>query len=250
MHTLHADWKWGRLANGFWYVEAVYFSTDGYIPPPPPPDPPDPDPPPPIQRDVFDQYLNENTYPDDVRRGNDMVEQIKNKVSQEAKKDSHLAKNPVSAPSVKNMGKTFKDVAKGGGIPARTFFKMAVGSWLEAVRYSQAPEIAKVRRLAYAWFIEGLLDQITLRDSDRPQSDFEKKYFELGRQAAQTYTARQRYQIQLALLYYYQRHPGSGWRIPHPKNWAFDDYKRHWDPTLIGEALFNQLFAAKYSIDD
>jgi hypothetical protein len=249
---VYAEFSWGRLNNGLWFVRAVHFSIRGHIEPRRP-EAPDIGIHPKVRDLVFGQeYLNIQNFVTDISDGDKLVENIKNTVYQQARKEKKLEKNPVDLPSTKDVVKTFSSVVKGGDIPGVLMAKMAVGSMLQSFINSQAGDVASVRRKAYAWFIAGLVEEITWWKMERtPMSSFEKKYYELGHQNARRYSPKERYQIQLSLLHYASQNPTSfgGWAIPHPQKWHFpEEYARRWDPRLIGEALFNQLYRTKYSV--
>lgn len=213
--------------------------------PPPPPEPPDPKP----WAPVFEPN-KASLYPVDIQIGGTLLDSVKNAAYQEAKKEASLLKNPVSTPSGKDLAEAFTDVATGGGLPFLDLGKMAIGSLLQAVINGDAGNVARVRRLAYYYFMAGFVQVISIGVPAEPKTDFGKKYYTLGQNEAHKLDPQQRYQVQMALLYYISKNPNSGWRIPTPENWKFpDDYARNWSPERLADALYNQLYKPKYSVD-
>lgn len=242
---VNAEYVWGRLLNGTWWVRGVHFWIIGRQLPPAPPEPPDPR----VWTPVFVPDRTTN-YTIDIRTGNTIVNAVKNAAYQEAKKEAALLKNPVSTPSGKDLFDTFQDLAKGGEIPFLDMGKMAIGSLLQAVINGQAGDVARVRRAAYFFFAAGFVQVIALQSPAQPKTVFGRKYYELGQKEAGKLTPQQQYQVQMSLLYYASQNPTSGWRIPQPQDWKFpDDYARNWSPERLTDALYNQLYRTKYSVD-
>lgn len=244
-HTVHAEYDWGRLNNGFWFVRAVHFSIIGELLPPRI-DPPDPvvQPPKPWIPGKPDKFT------DDIKDGKSILDRLKNDVYREAKKEASLPKNPIEPPSAKDLVGTFKDVVKGGDLPAVEFAKMILGSMFDVAAANMAGQVAGVRRRAYTFYVAGFVEVLAGQIVTPPANLFDKKYFEMGENAARTLNAVQRYQVQLALLYYASQNPETGWRISQPLNWTFpDDYARNWSPGRLGQALYDQLYQHRYSVD-
>lgn len=240
-YTVHADFQWGRLNNGYWFVRGVGFSIRGRVDWHPV-DPPE-------RRIIHGFQPRIETFSIDIGFGEHLSHDAENTAYQQARKEAKLVENPIEPPSFKDMGKTGKEVAKGGDIPGTEMGKLAIGAMLQAFINSGAGEVARVRHRAYAWFAEGYIQVLAETDAGTPANAFEKKYFELGQDAARQLNKVQRYQVQIYLLRSWSLHPTSGWKIPHSQEWTFpDDYQKHWDPRLMAEALFNELYATKFSV--
>lgn len=244
-YTIRASYEWGRLGDGTWYVDSVRFWSTALMLPPPPPDPPD-------KKDT-DFENRPDHFPNDVDQGQVMIEGIKNRVAQEARKDASLKENPIDTPSLKDLGETVKDVFK-GDIPFVELGKMAVGSWFQAVIHSEAARVSATRGRAYVWFAEGFVNElITLYVSQVPSSSFEKKYFRLGTEEARKLSPLQRYQVKLALMRYSSENASSfgGWGTTKSQDWKYPrDYKNNWNnPGRIAHGLAEQLYRTKYRVD-
>lgn len=246
-YIVRAEYRWGRLNNGSWFVSGVNFSIRTLLLPPPPPDPPD-------KKPEHGFPRRENDFSKDIDHGQVLVDRVKSAAADEARKDAKLKDNPVEAPSGKDLFDAFKDVVKGGEIPGLDLAKMAVGSWFQAVLNNDAGKVVRVRMYAYAWFIEGFLQEIVESYVAKPPtSPFERRHFENGRRAGQGLTPLQKYQIKLALMYYASENTSGygGWAFPKSQEWRYPtDYRRYWDdPRILARGLAEQLYRSKYSVD-
>jgi hypothetical protein len=244
-HTVHASYDWGRLNNGFWFVRGVHFSILGELLPPEiePPDPVIKPPSPWIPGDTA-------KFADDIKDGNAIIDRLKGAVYQQAKKEAALPKNPIDPPSAKDLGDAFQDVVTTGEMPVAGFAKMILGDMFDVAAANMAGPVAKRRRRAYMFYIAGFVSVLAEQFAPPPADPFDKKYFNMGDQAARSLNPKQRYQVQLALMYYASQNPPSGWRIPQPLDWTFpDDYARNWSPERLAQALFIQLYQRRYSVD-
>jgi len=83
---------------------------------------------------------------------------------------------------------------------------------------------SRIRYGAYTLFVAGFVQVLAEQAVSAPTDPIDKKYFDLG-QPARTLNEVQRYQVQLALLYYYSQNPAGAnpWIIPQPLGWVFPD---------------------------
>lgn len=139
-------------------------------------------------------------------------------------------------------------------MPWSNLGKMAVGSWFQAVLNNDAGHVVRVRMYAYAWFTEGFLQEIVPSYlAPRPNSPFEQRHFENGRNAGYGLSSLQKYQVKLALMYYASENASGygGWAFPKSQEWKYPtSYRLYWDdPRILARGLADQLFRHKYSVD-
>jgi hypothetical protein len=251
-YRVYADYDWGRLNNGQWFVRGVGFHIIGllnykkhWVEPPDPP-------PPKIRNLVFkEEDRNVQNFADDIKDGDKLVHGVMQTAYNEARQASSLPENPIETPGAKDMFDTAKDIVKGGEVPLFDMAKMTVGLMLDVAISSQVPKVVKARRYAYAFFVAGFLSVITLEDLGEPGPGdaLGKKFYDLGRKTAYNYNEKERYQIQLSLLHSYSCQPHrQGQFVAGCANWTFpDDYVRYWDPRILAIGLNNKFYMGEYS---
>ena len=133
---------------------------------------------------------------------------------------------------------------------AGPFIRTIAGMMLEIAIASDASRITKIRSRAYVYFVAGYIGALTLADTGTPGKNFDRKYFDLGANAAPKGGTRGSYNAQVALLHYASEHyTNGGWGglSYHKQSWSFpEQYIVKWSPELLGRSMATQLHKAEY----
>ncbi len=313
--TVHAQFLWGRLPDGNWYVSAVSFGLSlsqqdlrlaqqralkqrlydkaetqnaSHVH---------------LRPTVFPAEDHVHTWHDDIAHGEQIIVNVIERAYEHAKKDAATIENPVApvdmaldmvglgvgaakgaTPLAEKLGSVYEALdkgrtAKGIGdryrqpgeksagdkaletaldvaayIPgAGPFIRTIAGMMFEIAIASDASRITKIRSRAYVHFVAGFIYTMTLADTGTPTKPFDKRYFNLGTNAAPPVGSRGSFWVQIALMHYASEHyTDGGWGGLSYKAqlWTFpDQYIVKWSPELLGRSLATQIHKRKYLIE-
>lgn len=141
-----------------------------------------------------------------------------------------------------------------GLLPGGGFIKLAGGMLFEIAIASDVSRVTKLRSRCYIYFVAGFIFQLTLANTGTPRWKLDRKYFDLGANAAPPMKSFDHFAVQLSLLHYASEHyTGGGWYGFGfvPQVWHIPEtYIRKWSPELLGYSLTTQLHTNHYLYDD
>ena len=136
---------------------------------------------------------------------------------------------------------------------AGPFIRTIGGMMLEIAIASDASRITKIRSRAYVFFVAGYVGTLALADTGTPNKPFDKKYFDLGANAAPKGGSRGGFSAQVSLMHYASEHyTDGGWGgLSYKKQvWTYpEQYIVKWSPELLGRSMATQLHKRKYLIE-
>jgi hypothetical protein len=136
---------------------------------------------------------------------------------------------------------------------AGPFIKTIAGMMMDIAIASDAARVTRLRSRCYVYFVAGYVGKLTLADTGTAKRAIDRKYFELGINAAPPVSAPGNFCVQVALMDYAASHYTDGgwgglgfraqsWDIP-------DQYIVKWSPELLGRAFATQLHKRRYLIE-
>jgi len=244
-YAVQAEYSWGRLSDGQWWVRSVSFSIRDSeerikkaataaeneairrnLPHRPPPASPLPDP--------FPAEDHVPTFEEDREKGKELVKKhFIDPIVAVGRKAAKMPDQPWK-PSIDDAVKPD---------PKEFGAKMSINTFHDIFTSHKAAEVAKIRSRLFNAFAAGVINGLTGQSTGRPSDPALKQAYELGRSTVRKLTDKEKYQIQLALMEYARKNAVGTWGFKlNADEWVFpDDYKKSWNAAILERSLLTQL---------